>query len=158
MRFFVRLSGRPEGAREGRAAETEAIKAEVVPVRRDPGQLQDAGRGGGGPPNGGPRVVKSGAAAARALCGRASDEGHLHPRPSQILAVDYTKSNQWTGRKAFGGRSLHWLDPDGQVENPYQSVMKIIGKVLAVYDDDNLIPVFGFGNSTTLDRSIFPCV
>ena len=36
--------------------------------------------------------------------------------------------------------------------------MKIIGKVLSIYDDDNLIPVFGFGDSTTLDRSIFPCV
>jgi hypothetical protein len=28
--------------------------------------------------------------------------------------------------------------------------------VLAPFDDDNLIPVFGFGESTTTDRSVFP--
>ena len=33
---------------------------------------------------------------------------------------------------------------------------EVIGKVLSEYDDDNLIPAFGFGDSTTLDRSAFP--
>ena len=74
----------------------------------------------------------------------------------QIVGVDFTKSNQWTGRRTFGGRSLHWLDPEGQVRNPYVMGMEVIGKVLAEYDDDNLIPAFGFGDSTTLDRSVFP--
>ncbi len=72
------------------------------------------------------------------------------------MGVDFTKSNQWTGRRTFGGRSLHWLDPEGQVRNPYVMGMEVIGKVLAEYDDDNLIPAFGFGDSTTLDRSVFP--
>jgi E3 ubiquitin-protein ligase RGLG len=70
--------------------------------------------------------------------------------------VDFTKSNQWTGRKTFGGRSLHWLDPEGVIRNPYYMAIEVIGKVLAQYDDDNLIPAFGFGDSTTLDRSVFP--
>lgn len=73
-----------------------------------------------------------------------------------IVAIDYTKSNQWTGRHTFGGRSLHWIDPEGAVRNPYMIATEVIGKVLSVYDDDNLIPVFGFGDSTTLDRSVFP--
>lgn len=74
----------------------------------------------------------------------------------QIVGVDFTKSNQWTGRHTFGGRSLHWIDPDGLLRNPYTMAVEVIGKVLAQYDDDNLIPAFGFGDSTTLDRSVFP--
>lgn len=70
--------------------------------------------------------------------------------------MDFTKSNQWTGRKTFGGRSLHWFDPEGGSRNPYYMAIEVIGKVLAQYDDDNLIPAFGFGDSTTLDRSVFP--
>jgi hypothetical protein len=73
-----------------------------------------------------------------------------------VIAYDFTKSNQWTGRHSFGGRSLHYTDPEGVVKNPYMVATEIIGKVLAQYDDDNLIPAFGFGDSTTLDRAVFP--
>lgn len=79
------------------------------------------------------------------------------PPPPQIVAIDFTKSNQWSGRKTFNGRSLHYLDPDNSVKNPYMIATEVIGKVLSVYDDDGLIPVFGFGDSTTLDRLVFPC-
>lgn len=76
-----------------------------------------------------------------------------------IIALDFTKSNQWTGKRTFGGRSLHYIDPDdAAARNPYMTTVEVMGKVLAHFDDDNLIPVFGFGDSTTLDRSIFPCV
>jgi E3 ubiquitin-protein ligase RGLG len=86
-----------------------------------------------------------------------------------ILGIDYTKSNQWTGRHSFGGKSLHTVAtaeaqgaatgaPAAQAQewNPYQHVIRVVGEVLSVYDDDQLIPVFGFGDTTTTDRSVFP--
>lgn len=71
-----------------------------------------------------------------------------------IVGIDYTKSNTWTGARSFGGRSLHAL-VDG-VMNPYQTVIQTLGETLAVFDDDGQIPVFGFGDKTTQDRSVFP--
>lgn len=62
----------------------------------------------------------------------------------------------WTGKKSFGGKSLHHLDPSSTERNPYQQVIEVVGRVLAPFDDDNLIPCFGFGDSTTTDRSVFP--
>ena len=71
------------------------------------------------------------------------------------MAIDFTKSNTWTGRDTFGGRSLHDVRT-GLEDNPYVVAIRTIGTVLAPYDDDNLIPVFGFGDSTTTDKSVFP--
>jgi len=34
--------------------------------------------------------------------------------------------------------------------------MEVVGKVMKPFDEDNMIPVFGFGDSTTTDRSVFP--
>jgi E3 ubiquitin-protein ligase RGLG len=75
----------------------------------------------------------------------------------QIVAIDFTKSNQWTGKRTFNGRSLHYIDKEDETKkNPYIQATEVIGKVLAQYDDDNQIPVYGFGDSTTLDRGVFP--
>ncbi|WVZ95202.1 hypothetical protein U9M48_040996 [Paspalum notatum var. saurae] len=60
-----------------------------------------------------------------------------------ILGIDFTKSNEWTGKKSFGGQSLHRL---GDTPNPYEQAITIIGKTLAPFDEDNLIPCFGFGD------------
>jgi len=70
-----------------------------------------------------------------------------------IIAIDYTISNESSGKKTFGGKSLHSLT-DG--ENPYQSCIRILGRTLEIFDDDKLIPVFGFGDSTTQEKSVFP--
>jgi E3 ubiquitin-protein ligase RGLG len=74
----------------------------------------------------------------------------------QIISLDYTKSNTWTGKKSFAGKCLHYLDPAGVEKNPYMTVIETVGKCLAPFDDDNMIPVFGFGDMTTTDRSVFP--
>ncbi|KAG8046424.1 hypothetical protein GUJ93_ZPchr0008g12162 [Zizania palustris] len=69
-----------------------------------------------------------------------------------ILGVDFTKSNEWTGRRSFNGHSLHRL---GDTANPYEQAISIIGKTLAPFDEDNLIPCFGFGDATTHDYNVF---
>jgi len=71
-----------------------------------------------------------------------------------IIAVDYTKSNEWTGKVSYGGLCLHALRPNGV--NPYQEVIDLIGRTLEPFDDDKLIPAFGFGDATTTDKACFP--
>ncbi|CAM0910907.1 unnamed protein product [Alopecurus aequalis] len=69
-----------------------------------------------------------------------------------ILGIDFTKSNEWTGKRSFNGQSLHKL---GDTPNPYETAIGIIGKTLAPFDEDNLIPCFGFGDATTHDYNVF---
>ncbi|XP_078169597.1 E3 ubiquitin-protein ligase RGLG3-like [Carex rostrata] len=69
-----------------------------------------------------------------------------------ILGIDFTKSNEWTGRHSFGRRSLHAI---GTTQNPYEQAISIIGRTLSPFDEDNLIPCFGFGDATTHDHSVF---
>merc|ERR1711934_1097120 len=69
-----------------------------------------------------------------------------------IVGVDYTKSNLHNGYQTFGGRSLHSLE----VKNPYQCVIEVMGRVLEEFDEDSLIPAFGFGDITTTNKSCFP--
>jgi E3 ubiquitin-protein ligase RGLG len=38
--------------------------------------------------------------------------------------------------------------------NPYKSVMSILCKTLAPFDDDNLIPTYGFGDLSSKDHSL----
>lgn len=71
-----------------------------------------------------------------------------------IIGIDYTRSNEYTGKHTFHGKCLHHLDP--QYMNPYQHVISIIGKTLEVFDDDKLIPCYGFGDVTTSDKKVFP--
>ncbi|KAL3891757.1 hypothetical protein ACJMK2_004006 [Sinanodonta woodiana] len=71
-----------------------------------------------------------------------------------IFGIDYTVSNRMQGQKTFGGRSLH--DTSGPQMNPYQQAISIIGETIEELDDDGKIPAFGFGDSITRDKSIFP--
>ncbi|KAK4490649.1 hypothetical protein RD792_001340 [Penstemon davidsonii] len=69
-----------------------------------------------------------------------------------ILGVDFTKSNEWTGKQSFNRRSLH---ATGNKCNPYEQAISIIGRTLSPFDEDNLIPCFGFGDATTHDQYVF---
>ncbi|KAL8033130.1 hypothetical protein ABFX02_13G141900 [Erythranthe guttata] len=69
-----------------------------------------------------------------------------------ILGIDFTKSNEWTGKVSFNNRSLHAV---GETPNPYEKAISIIGKTLSPFDEDNLIPCFGFGDATTHDNEVF---
>ena len=87
-----------------------------------------------------------------------------------IVGIDFTKSNEWTGlafmpyqnvqfffyltekhaklglvigARSFNRKSLHHI---GDGLNPYEKAISIIGKTLAPFDDDNLIPCYGFGD------------
>ncbi|KAF3974815.1 hypothetical protein CMV_001887 [Castanea mollissima] len=60
-----------------------------------------------------------------------------------IVGIDFTKRNEWTGAKSFRKRSLHHI---GGGLNPYEQAISIIGKTLSAFDEDNLIPCFGFGD------------
>ncbi|TQD76668.1 hypothetical protein C1H46_037800 [Malus baccata] len=69
-----------------------------------------------------------------------------------IVGIDFTKSNEWTGKTSFRNRSLHAI---GDEPNPYEKAISIVGKTLAPFDEDNLIPCFGFGDGTTHDEGVF---
>lgn len=72
-----------------------------------------------------------------------------------IIGIDFTASNEWQGRKSFSGRSLHHVFNNAKKLNPYQRVVQIISKTLEPFDEDNLIPAFGFGDLSTKDDSVF---
>nr|DAD23818.1 TPA_asm: hypothetical protein HUJ06_025281 [Nelumbo nucifera] len=69
-----------------------------------------------------------------------------------IIGIDFTKSNEWTGARSFNHKSLHHL---GESPNPYEQAISIIGRTLSSFDEDNLIPCFGFGDASTHDQEVF---
>ncbi|XP_076910746.1 E3 ubiquitin-protein ligase RGLG2-like [Bidens hawaiensis] len=69
-----------------------------------------------------------------------------------IVGIDFTKSNEWTGSRSFNRKSLHYI---GDGLNPYEQAITIIGKTLAAFDEDNLIPCYGFGDASTHDQDVF---
>ncbi|KAK3416691.1 hypothetical protein EUGRSUZ_H02465 [Eucalyptus grandis] len=69
-----------------------------------------------------------------------------------IVGIDFTKSNEWTGARSFHRRSLHHI---GGGRNPYEQAISIIGQTLSAFDEDNLIPCYGFGDASTHDQDVF---
>ncbi|XP_073136304.1 E3 ubiquitin-protein ligase RGLG2-like [Henckelia pumila] len=69
-----------------------------------------------------------------------------------IVGIDFTKSNEWTGARSFNRRSLHAI---GDEQNPYEQAISIIGRTLSKFDEDNLIPCYGFGDASTHDQEVF---
>lgn len=70
-----------------------------------------------------------------------------------IVGIDFTKSNEWTGKKSFNGKCLHAMTANAH--NPYEQAISIIGRTLSPFDEDNMIPCFGFGDVSTHDQSVF---
>ncbi|KAJ1492660.1 Copine-domain-containing protein [Baffinella frigidus] len=68
---------------------------------------------------------------------------------SLMVAVDFTKSNEWMGKRTYGNRCLHDTSQP-ESPNPYQRVISIIGKTLAHFDDDGIIPAYGFGDTVQM--------
>ncbi|CAL9150390.1 unnamed protein product [Musa hybrid cultivar] len=60
-----------------------------------------------------------------------------------IVGINFTKSNEWTGKSSSGRRSLHDI---GSVPNPYEQAISIIGRTPSDFDDCSLIPCFDFGD------------
>lgn len=60
-----------------------------------------------------------------------------------VVATSQCSDFIFTGKISFNNRSLHAI---GNTPNPYEKAISIIGKTLAPFDDDNLIPCFGFGD------------
>lgn len=52
-----------------------------------------------------------------------------------------------SGKLSFNRKSLHHI---GSGQNPYEQAISIIGKTLSAFDEDNLIPCFGFGDGNVL--------
>ncbi|KAL9667163.1 hypothetical protein QQ045_001512 [Rhodiola kirilowii] len=71
---------------------------------------------------------------------------------NMIVGIDFTKSNEWTGTKSFNRKSLHDISYG---QNPYEQAISIIGKTLSAFDEDNLIPCYGFGDASTHDQDVF---
>ncbi|KAM5571864.1 E3 ubiquitin-protein ligase RGLG2-like [Rosa sericea] len=69
-----------------------------------------------------------------------------------IVGIDFTKSNEWTGARSFHRKSLHHI---GEEQNPYEQAIAIIGKTLSSFDEDNMIPCYGFGDASTHDQEVF---
>ena len=76
-----------------------------------------------------------------------------------IIGIDLTKSNTWQGERTFNdgkckknSTNLHRLNDD--VMNPYEHVISALGRCLEEFDDDNMIPVFGFGDVRSKEKTI----
>jgi hypothetical protein len=65
-----------------------------------------------------------------------------------IFAIDYTESNLHNGF----GNSLH---DTSTTDNPYQRVIRWVGKTLEPFDEDKLIPTYGFGDIHTKSNYVF---
>lgn len=70
-----------------------------------------------------------------------------------IFAVDFTSSNTEAGKYSFGGRSLHCTT--GPQLNPYEEAIQIMGNTLSPFDNDNLLPCYGFGDESTSAYNVF---
>ncbi|CAN7035267.1 unnamed protein product [Brassica oleracea var. botrytis] len=90
--------------------------------------------------------ARRGETVTEALAGAGLESSNL------IVGIDFTKSNEWTGARSFNRKSLHFI---GNTPNPYEQAITIIGRTLAAFDEDNLIPCYGFGDASTHDQDVF---
>lgn len=74
------------------------------------------------------------------------------------VGIDFTASNGYPHSR----ESLHYINP--QKPNNYQEAILAVGSILLNYDDDKLVPVYGFGARTRFPKMqgsgvnhCFPC-
>lgn len=76
------------------------------------------------------------------------------------MSAYWLQSNQWTGKQSFGGACLHTTSADRM--NPYELAISIIGNTLLPFDEDKMIPCYGFGDgelaALTLSAATDNCV
>ena len=74
---------------------------------------------------------------------------------NMIVAIDFTSSNEWQGRKTFSKTSLHRTGSSTKNQNPYQRVIWMLGKALKQFTTDSRILAYGFGDTGSTDKSVF---
>lgn len=72
---------------------------------------------------------------------------------SLIFAIDFTRSNLDGGKHTHKHLSLHHLEPNSA--NDYEIAIQSLGEILEPFDDDKMIPAFGFGDIRTKQGLIF---
>jgi hypothetical protein len=60
---------------------------------------------------------------------------------SLLLAIDFSAAN---GLR-HDPKGLHYLDPTGKTQNPYEHAISLIGGILDEYDTDKKYRVYGYG-------------
>ncbi|KAL5145955.1 E3 ubiquitin-protein ligase RGLG3 [Glycine soja] len=85
----------------------------------------------------------------------ADNFGSLDQKLVWNLQIEYlvsTSPKAMSGQHSFHRKSLHHI---GNIPNPYEQAISIIGHTLSSFDEDNLIPCFGFGDASTHDQNVF---
>ena len=87
----------------------------------------------------------------------AIERASVEMKPQVIVGIDLTGSNSKQGEETFqvNGRPVPNLHATGtQFKNPYQYSLATMGRTLAKYDEDGMIPAFGFGDLITKHHSV----
>ncbi|RZC07699.1 E3 ubiquitin-protein ligase RGLG3 [Glycine soja] len=77
-----------------------------------------------------------------------NSENNTYHEPSSYAGTSsntsyYQPSTHPGSKHSFHRKSLHHI---GNIPNPYEQAISIIGHTLSSFDEDNLIPCFGFGD------------
>lgn len=75
-------------------------------------------------------------------------------RLSMVLGIDCTASNTWSGKRSFGGKSLHHIHRDDL--NFYEQAFGILGSVVERFDAAKSIPAYFFGDRESGKESVTP--
>lgn len=63
-----------------------------------------------------------------------------------IIGIDCTSSNASQGIKSFGATFKHLHKLHHEFPNPYERACSAIMRTLERFDDDGLVPAYGFGD------------
>lgn len=85
------------------------------------------------------------------------EKASVEMKPQVIVGIDLTGSNTKQGEATFKvkGRKIPNLHSTGDhFQNPYQYVLATLKRTLSKYDEDGMIPAFGFGDLLTKHHSV----